>query len=306
MPAILNATACPALQVPATPAPSIAGAFAAGSGWTPKTTQRLPQPDSTSVVAPFNANAQHLELLSNFGGGGYAVLEGLTLSAGTGLTLNIAKGYGAIGGLVELAANTTLALPDGTNARRWLWLRQDGTLTYTLTAAPPAATVCVLLGSALVNAGAIASVDTSGVLFRRGGLLWRETADPGVPGDTPPASIAFVARTPGGCFLWDGVGYVPLCGATRRKSKALANADATLTASEYDGEILEFTGALTAARAITLPNHDGRQVAVANKTTGGFALTFKVAAGTGVAVAAGKRALLYCDGTDYVRLSPDA
>jgi hypothetical protein len=45
--------------------------------------------------------------------------------------------------------------------------------------------------------------------------------------------------------------------------------------------------------------------AVLNNTTGGFNLRFIGATGTGVTVAAGKRAMIYADGTNVVRVTPD-
>jgi hypothetical protein len=39
---------------------------------------------------------------------------------------------------------------------------------------------------------------------------------------------------------------------------------------------------------------------VSNNTTGGFAITFKTSAGTGVSVANGQRMALYCDGTNVL------
>jgi hypothetical protein len=45
---------------------------------------------------------------------------------------------------------------------------------------------------------------------------------------------------------------------------------------------------------------------VFNGTTGGFSLTVKTALGTGVTIARGRRALVYCDGTRIVRATGDA
>jgi hypothetical protein len=58
-------------------------------------------------------------------------------------------------------------------------------------------------------------------------------------------------------------------------------------------------GALTAARNAVVPTVTRLFLGV-NNTTGGFALTFKTTAGTGISVANGKKKLLYCDGTNVV------
>jgi len=48
-----------------------------------------------------------------------------------------------------------------------------------------------------------------------------------------------------------------------------------------------------------------RQWTVFNNTAGGFGLQFIGATGTGITVAAGKRAILYADGTNIVRVTAD-
>jgi hypothetical protein len=94
-------------------------------------------------------------------------------------------------------------------------------------------------------------------------------------------------------------------------NKVLTDADTTLTAAEAANEILQFTGSLSVGRNVILPTAV-RQYTVYNNTgsTGsptfpGFDLTFKTASGTGVAVAYGKRAIIYADGTNVVRVTAD-
>ena len=48
-----------------------------------------------------------------------------------------------------------------------------------------------------------------------------------------------------------------------------------------------------------------QQWTVFNGTTGGFGLQFIGASGTGVTVGAGKRAIVYADGTNIVRATAD-
>lgn len=91
-----------------------------------------------------------------------------------------------------------------------------------------------------------------------------------------------------------------------RSSIAISpDANYTVLAADYVNRILEFTGAIAAGRDVILPHVEGAEYIVENSTTGGFALTFKKSGGTGVAVAATKRAIIYNDGTDYVRVTPD-
>lgn len=87
-------------------------------------------------------------------------------------------------------------------------------------------------------------------------------------------------------------------------AKAMTDANTTLTAAEVRNQILQFTGTLTAQRNIVLPLVP-RQWTVFNNTTGGFGLQFIGATGTGIVVAAGKRAIIYADGTNVVRATAD-
>lgn len=87
-------------------------------------------------------------------------------------------------------------------------------------------------------------------------------------------------------------------------AKAMSDANTTLTQAEARNQILQFTGTLTAGRNIVVPLVP-REYTVFNNTTGGFALTFIGASGTGIAVAAGKRAKVYADGTNVVRVTAD-
>jgi len=89
-----------------------------------------------------------------------------------------------------------------------------------------------------------------------------------------------------------------------RLAKTMTDANTTLAANEERNEILEFTGTLTVQRNIVLPL-GAQQWTVFNNTTGGFGLQFIGATGTGVVVAAGKRAIVYADGTNVVRATAD-
>ena len=94
---------------------------------------------------------------------------------------------------------------------------------------------------------------------------------------------------------------LPVCG---RLTKALTDANYTLTSPESRPNILEFTGTLTAARNVVVPLAP-QQWTVFNNTTGGFGLQFIGATGTGITVAATKRAIIYSDGTNVVRVTAD-
>ena len=81
-------------------------------------------------------------------------------------------------------------------------------------------------------------------------------------------------------------------------------ANYTLTANNGAADearcmFLNITGTLTAARNVVCPS-TSKLYFLNNATTGGFAVTLKTSGGTGVSVAAGDRAMLWCDGTNVV------
>lgn len=92
---------------------------------------------------------------------------------------------------------------------------------------------------------------------------------------------------------------------TGKLVKAMADANQTLTAAEARNQIIECTGALTAKRNIVVPL-DCQQWTVYANTTGGFGIQFIGASGTGISIADGKRAIVYADGTNVVRVTADA
>lgn len=98
--------------------------------------------------------------------------------------------------------------------------------------------------------------------------------------------------------------WVTLPKVTGLKVKALSDANYTLTQAEAANDILEFTGSLSVQRNIVVPLSP-QQWAVFNNTTGGFGLQFIGATGTGIVVAATKRAMIYSDGTNVVRITGD-
>lgn len=93
--------------------------------------------------------------------------------------------------------------------------------------------------------------------------------------------------------------------ATGRLVKAMADANQTLSAAEARCQILECTGALTALRNLVVPLGAQQWTVFAN-TSGGYGVQVIGASGTGITVADGKRAIVYADGTNVVRVTADA
>jgi hypothetical protein len=113
-------------------------------------------------------------------------------------------------GLVELASNTTITLPDN-SPRVFVWLKRDGTLDKTNNVlTPPVRQPATLLFSCKTDSptGSITSVDYSGVCHCVGGVAIRDTGDAGKPTDAPAATTAFWTRTSGGAWFWDGTQYL--------------------------------------------------------------------------------------------------
>lgn len=87
-------------------------------------------------------------------------------------------------------------------------------------------------------------------------------------------------------------------------TKTITDADYTLTAAEAGNGYLSIAGALSVDRNVIVPTASGVMYVVFNNATG-HNLTFKTLAGTGIAVATGKRAILMVDGTNVVRITAD-
>jgi hypothetical protein len=101
-------------------------------------------------------------------------------------------------------------------------------------------------------------------------------------------------------------GLTELVDASIAGTAAITMLDANYTLSTADGTADEArkmfvvaTGALTAARNIICPTAS-KLYFVANTTTGGFAVTFKTSAGTGISVPNGEAMVLYCNGTNVI------
>jgi hypothetical protein len=92
-----------------------------------------------------------------------------------------------------------------------------------------------------------------------------------------------------------------------------ADADLNITATgsapqqwQHAGfEITDGGSQMGAARDVILPNLELGFYALFNNNGGAYVLTLIGPTGTGISVADGARALLYCDGTNVVRITPD-
>ena len=162
---------------------------------------------ASGFTTKLNRNFKASDLGQSFGAGGYGVGDGLTLSAGAGLSCDVAAGHGVLDGVIELAATSIVVSASTTN---WIWLKQDGTLVNQAgTTAKPSGN-CVLLGAAVTSGSAVTSIETSGVVYFKGGQLWRQTADTHEPTDSPSSSLRLFTTTSGGEFYWNGSEWLVL------------------------------------------------------------------------------------------------
>lgn len=144
---------------------------------------------------------------------------------------------------------------------------------------------------------ALTASTTNYVEATRAGVVSKNTTA-FTPGSIPLYSIVTGAAT---VTSYTDFRCAPLGG---RAVKAMTDANYTLLYNEARAAIVEFTGTLTAQRNVVVPL-GAQQWTVFNNTTGGFGLQFIGASGTGIVVAAAKRAIIYSDGTNVVRVTTD-
>lgn len=146
---------------------------------------------------------------------------------------------------------------------------------------------------------ALTASATNYIEATRAGVISKNTSG-WTPGQIPQYTVVTGASTVTSYTDW----RITTFRRAGRLAKTMTDANITLAANEERNEILEFTGTLTVQRNIVLPL-GAQQWTVFNNTTGGFGLQFIGATGTGVVVAAGKRAIIYADGTNVVRATAD-
>lgn len=213
--------------------------------------------ETGTVVSKWNANAQRLDLTAMLGGANLCcICQGLGLTY-TGLVATLAVGYGLVKGLVEVAAAVTgIALTP--SAQNYIWLLPTGAVQVQVDTTTAPAAVALYLGRLTTGTSAVTAYDTSGVIYKRGPTLWRQTADVGAPVDTPPASTSLLSRTASGLYLWDGAAHFALT-PVRPPTIALTDA-ATIVVDATLGSV--FTCTLGGNRTLGNPTGaiDGQEL----------------------------------------------
>lgn len=291
-----------ASQVPAPMAPSGFVSLADAYDASPPATFEVPQfsnGDIEDVVPKLNKLAQFCELIGRYGAiGVYGIGYGLGLTHVSGLTVAVAQGHAYVGSIIEFAADS-LTMSD--NATNYIWAKRDGTFEVIADDTDPPAQDSVYIGIVVTASGTISgSVDYSGVIYLKGTMALRETADPDFPSDSPPVGVTLYTKTLDGTWKWDGTRHVHVGGSYAESgviSIAMSDANLTLSADQYKYRIIVLTGTLTADRDIVFPNVKHPWLIV-NTTTGGFKIKPKVSGQTGVSVANGYAVWVYGNGTD--------
>jgi hypothetical protein len=197
------------------------------------------QGETFVTASKLNRNAAQLDLTGRYGGGGYGIAHGLELKAGNGLSLILEAGHAMIDGVVEVPEAREIPVP-ASKRRLYFWLLQDGHVWSSDDIEVSPSQACCFLGSCDTTESGVQGIDFSGVMRLRGGILWRETADRGVPGDHPGEGFAFFTKTRGGVYFWDGWQYLEMLPAGSPKwTKVQKNLSGMRGQEELEIELLE-------------------------------------------------------------------
>jgi len=199
-----------------------------------------------------NDHAARLDITAQAVNGVYAIVNGLSLSAGTGLTLLIDGGQALMQGVVEV---TSQAKTMAVSVDNWVWLLPNGTISSGASGYVPSP-AGLFLGVVTCDATEITAIDYTSVFYMHGGLPMRHSGDDFLPTDTPTAACVHLVKTLGGTFLWDGVRYTLL--EDRVATVALTDA-ATIATNAALGS--RFTVTLAGNRTLGAPTNprDGQR-----------------------------------------------
>ena len=119
---------------------------------------------------------------------------------------------------------------------------------------------------------------------------WGDTVNNGI---TEYVNIAIA-----GTLTFNGDGAITLANTTGSASATNIGS----TTAQY--MVIQITGTLTATKVITGPSYS--KIYLVDNTTATYGVTFKASGQTGVTIAAGEKAFVYFNGTDYVKTASSA
>lgn len=175
----------------------------------PTTWDRLPTGAVPDQSGRMTRNATRGDVTGRYGGGAYAGANGLDLVWVSGLTIRVTDGQSFLDGPVtkkntDNSGYTEVALADDID-RQFIWHTQANALPPVNNSLTPPTSICRCLGSVKTVDGVVTEIDYSARYdFNQGNQVWRRTADPGRPSDTPPSTVRFWSRSLNGLWLWDG------------------------------------------------------------------------------------------------------
>ena len=123
---------------------------------------------------------------------------------------------------------------------------------------------------------------------------------------TAYASGAFLFASGGDLYKLTSAGQLQSLGPSIAAVTWPSDANYTAVSASYSKRVIVLSGAtLTATRDYVLPTVAGYLWTIFNNTGGAQSIVAKTAAGTGITIATGKTASVYCDGTNVLRSSAD-
>jgi hypothetical protein len=135
-----------------------------------------------------------------------------------------------------------------------------------------------------------------GILF----LANRATAPSAVP-----SGGGWLYSEQGDGYWYNSSGSIQSISNTRIVRAFPTDANYTAVQADYQANIMEFTGTISTTRNVVVPILSTYQWTVFNNTTGGQSIQIIGSTGTGITIANGKRAIVYSDGTNVQRVTPD-
>lgn len=119
---------------------------------------------------------------------------------------------------------------------------------------------------------------------------WGDTVNNGI---TEYVNIAIA-----GTLTFSGDGAITLANTTGSASATNIGS----TTAQY--MVIQITGTLTGTKTITAPSYS--KIYLVDNTTATYGVVFKASGQTGVTIAAGEKAFVYFNGTDYVKTASSA
>ena len=199
-------------------------------------------------------------------------LQALGRGVLSGLDLSIGTGLevdisdGTIISKSVVALSSVPSFTCAPSSTLYLWIDEAGTVTSTTTVTYPGSGV-VCLGRVVTGVSTVTSVD----LFNR-----EETK-----------ILQLSSQNAGYCAV------------------ALTSSNVSLSRSQYENQLIEFTGTLTANVEVYVPPFPGKEWTFLDSTTGAFTVTVKVLGGTGIALTHTKTCKLWNNGVNVYRSTSD-